>query len=153
MVDKGKIRTFIIGGVAGALAGILLAPRSGKELRGSIASRAGEARERGRETYFDAQERARERISEARDRPPPGTEPSAQPERPTPPEALTTLGGAEEGGPPPGRPPLRDVSRDAAPEAVSGEAADDAEELRRRIGETRARLRERLEGPSGKGDA
>ncbi|HKZ27325.1 MAG TPA: YtxH domain-containing protein, partial [Rubrobacteraceae bacterium] len=46
MVDKQKIGTFVLGGIAGALAGILLAPKSGKELRGSIANRAGEARER-----------------------------------------------------------------------------------------------------------
>ncbi|MGI8866522.1 MAG: YtxH domain-containing protein [Rubrobacteraceae bacterium] len=67
MIDKQRIRTFLIGGAAGAIAGILLAPRSGRELRGSISNRAGEARERGRESYFDVGERMRERISRTRD--------------------------------------------------------------------------------------
>jgi gas vesicle protein len=70
MLDKQRLRTFVLGGIAGALAGILFAPKSGKELRGSITSRAGEARERGRETYFEAQERMQERIAEVRERPP-----------------------------------------------------------------------------------
>src|SRR3712207_2501352 len=55
VLDKQRLRTFLLGGAVGILAGILLAPRSGRELRGSIADRAGEARERSRETYFEAQ--------------------------------------------------------------------------------------------------
>ena len=43
MLDKQRIRAFVLGGLAGAVAGILFAPKSGKELRGSITSRAGEA--------------------------------------------------------------------------------------------------------------
>ena len=46
MLDKQRLRTFVLGGLAGALAGIIFAPKSGKELRGTIASRAGEAREK-----------------------------------------------------------------------------------------------------------
>lgn len=150
MLNKQKLRTFVLGGVAGALAGILFAPKSGKELRGSIASRAGEARERSRESYFEAQERVQERISEARERPPrqeearpvtdlrPRLEPAAAepalgPEPPIDSPAMT----------PPDPPPLRDVSRDAPWPA----AGDDPEELRRRIQETRSRLRGRLEAP------
>lgn len=111
--------------------GILLAPRSGKELRGSLANRAGEARERSRETYFDAQEQMRERLAEVRegsrqrpevvdlgDSPPVSGETEAQ------------------------RPYLRDVSRDVEPEA--GEEIADAErseQLRRKVRETRERLR------------
>ena len=67
MLDKQRLRTFVLGGAVGALVGILLAPRSGRELRGSLANRAGEARERGRETYFDAQEQMRERLAEVRE--------------------------------------------------------------------------------------
>ena len=67
MLDRQRLRTFVLGGAVGALVGILLAPRSGKELRGSLANRAGEARERGRETYFDAQEQMRERLAEVRE--------------------------------------------------------------------------------------
>src|SRR3712207_8436599 len=66
VLDKQRLRTFLLGGMAGVLAGILLAPRSGRELRGSLANHAGEARERGRETYFDAQEQMRERLGEGR---------------------------------------------------------------------------------------
>ena len=140
MVDKQKIGTFVLGGAAGVLAGILLAPRSGKELRGSIASRAGEARERGRESYFEARERARERAAEGRDAPPPREEeldltvgPASEPVDPPPvfsPSAPTTL---------------RDVSGEDAVD-VGTPAEPEPEELRRRIQETRSRLRARLEG-------
>src|ERR687895_1681512 len=67
VLDKQRLRTFLLGGAAGILAGILFAPRSGKELRGSVMERAGEARERGRETLFEAQERMQERLSEVRE--------------------------------------------------------------------------------------
>ena len=67
MLDKQRLRTFVLGGAVGALVGILLAPRSGRELRGSLANRAGEARERGRERYFGAQEQVRDRLAEARE--------------------------------------------------------------------------------------
>ncbi len=135
MIDKQRLRTFLLGGVAGALAGFLLAPRSGKELRGSIANRAGEARERGRETYFEAQERMQERFSRAREHIPRETGPA----RESVVEKLPRLSSdIEEVSPDP--PLLRDVSRDM-PRPSPGE---DPEELRRRIQETRLRLRARL---------
>src|SRR3712207_115165 len=90
VLDKQRLRTFLLGGAAGILAGILLAPRSGRELRGSVRERAGEARERGRETLFEARERMQERLSEARE----GTQQRAPEDAP------------------PRRPPLRDVSRE-----------------------------------------
>ncbi len=149
MLDKQRLRTFLLGGAAGILAGILLAPRSGRELRGSIADRAGEARERSRETYFEAQERMRERLAEAREgsrRRPEDTD-------------LTTAGAA---GPSPEeetpasqrRPQLRDVSRDVARGEPGGEpeeetTAERSEELRKKVRETRARLTERLDGSRG----
>ncbi len=162
MLDKSKLRTFVLGGIAGAVAGILLSPKSGKELRGSLANRAGEARERGRETYFEARERARERLAEARDRPPPRVSapvpenaPSPRPVEPLPPlgESLEKPLGAPADKPLAEEPfmdppPLRDVSGDAPPGPASG---GDPEELRRRIRETRLRLRERLDGPGGEG--
>lgn len=67
MLDRRRLGAFLLGGAVGALAGIVFAPRSGKELRGSLSDRAGEARERGREAYFDAQEKFQERRSERRD--------------------------------------------------------------------------------------
>ena len=135
MLDKQKLRTFVLGGIAGALAGVLLAPRSGKELRGSISNRAGEARERGRETYFEAQERMQERFSGAREHIPRETGPA----RESVVEKLPRLSSdIEEVSPDP--PLLRDVSRDMSRPSPG----ENPEELRRRIQETRLRLRARL---------
>jgi len=158
MLDKQRIRAFVLGGLAGAVAGILFAPKSGKELRGSITSRAGEARERGRETYFEAQERVQESIAETRERSPRRgeidgegvvTDPLAE-LRPSAPEPELDPGPPVE-VPPAGRPsdppPLRDVSQDV-PGTLAG---DDPEEIRRRIQETRSRLqRARLDTPEPK---
>jgi hypothetical protein len=145
VLDKQRLRTFLLGGAAGILAGILLAPRSGKELRGSIADRAGEARERSRETYFEAQERMRERLSAARE----GS-------RPRPEEADPMTAGAA--GPSPEETPvtqqrghLRDVSRDVGGGGEPKEemASERSEELRKKVRETRERLAERLDGARG----
>src|ERR671916_1761238 len=105
VLDRQRLRTFVLGGAVGALVGILLAPRSGKELRGSLANRAGEARERGRETYFEAQERMAEHFADRSARVP-REERWAGPDLPqeTDPEARPTRELR--------RPPLRDVSRD-----------------------------------------
>jgi hypothetical protein len=168
MLDKQRLTTFVLGGAAGALAGILLAPKSGRELRGSIASRAGEARERGRETYFEAQERVQERFAESRERPPQRGEitpeqaggPLPKLGSPTAPEPV--LGYEPPAGIPaeassetptgatPGTPPLRDVSWDA-PRQAPGEDPD-PQEIRRKIQETRSRLRARLEKPGNEAD-
>ena len=121
--------------------GILLAPRSGRELRGSLANRAGEARERGRESYFEAQEQMRERLAEVR-------EGSRQhPE-------VVDLGDSSpaSGGATTPRPYLRDVSRDVEPEAARETASPEAErseELRRKVRETRERLRGPKDGGQG----
>ena len=125
----------MLGGAVGALVGILLAPRSGKELRGSLANRAGEARERGRETYFDAQEQMRERLAEARE----GSRGRSE---------GVDLGGSSPASAGTSRPYLRDVSRDVGSESfaeTSGPEAERSDELRRKVRETRERLR----GPKG----
>ena len=137
MLDKQRLRSFVLGGAAGLLAGILLAPRSGKELRGSIRDRAGEARERSRESLFEAQERMQERISEVREDPG-AAEPAADAE---PAKAAPET---------PTRPFLRDVSRGEDEPARSG--AERSEELRRKVRETRARLRSNLDKPRGGGE-
>jgi gas vesicle protein len=129
-VNKQRLGTFVLGGIAGALAGILLAPKSGKELRGSISSRAGEARERGRETYFEAQERMQEHVSRAREYP------SSEPEE----ESLANLGPATPDPILEEPPPLREVG------------SPDTDDIRRRIQETRSRLRARLESPEEERD-
>jgi len=137
VLNRQRLRTFVLGGAVGALVGILLAPRSGKELRGSLANRAGEARERGRETYFDAQEQMRERLAEVRE----GSR--GRPEvvdlgdsSPSPEEAETS------------RPFLRDVSRDVEPVEETADA-ERSEELRRKVRETRERLRGQKDGGPG----
>jgi gas vesicle protein len=135
VLDKQLLRTFLLGGAAGILAGILLAPRSGRELRGSVMERAGEAREKGRETLFEARERMQERLSEVREGP--------RPEHPSgaPPEDAAT----------PRRPHLRDVSRGVEEEPAERDA-ERSEELRRKVRETRARLKGRLDGPRPVGE-
>src|ERR687898_1248811 len=101
VLDRQRLRSFLLGGAAGLLAGILLAPRSGRELRGSIRERAGEARERSRESLFEAQERMQERLSETREGP--NRRPEAEPADP---DRAQTPSGTQP------RPFLRDVSRD-----------------------------------------
>jgi len=127
-VDRGRLRTFLLGGAAGVLAGVLLAPRSGRELRGSLSDRAGEARERGRESFFERREGMRERRAARRE----GR--GRTPARQAPPEEETP------------RPRLREVSvhpEPSAPGPVGGSAtqAERSEELRRKVRETRERLR------------
>ena len=144
MVDKQRLRTFVLGGAVGALVGILLAPRSGREMRGSLANRAGEARERGRERYFGAQEQMRDRLAGARE----GSRQGRQ--------EVADLGGSpapeEETETP--RPHLRDVSRDVSREVVGGVEENTEEErsdeLRRKVKETRERLRGREGGEPGR---
>jgi gas vesicle protein len=130
VLDKQRLRSFLLGGVAGILAGMLLAPRSGRELRGSVMERAGEARERGRESLFEARERMQERLSEAREGSQQGTSSGSPPEESAP-----------------RRPHLRDVSSE-----VADEPTERSEELRRKVRETRDRLRGRLEGPRDVGE-
>jgi gas vesicle protein len=131
VLDRQRLRTFVLGGAVGALVGLLLAPRSGKELRGSLANRAGEASERGRETYFEAQEQMRERLAEVRE----GSR--GRPE-------VVDLGDSSSAEAQ--RPYLRDVSHEVEPEAVE-EIAERSEQLRRKVRETRERLR----GPKDSG--
>ena len=140
VLDKQRLRSFLLGGAAGILAGVLLAPRSGRELRGSLRERAGEARERSRESLFEAQERMQERLSETREGP--NRRPEAEPADPN---RAQTASGAPSGTQP--RPFLRDVSRDVDEDEPTGRGAERSEELRRKVRETRARLRENLDGP------
>ena len=155
MIDKQRLGTFVLGGAVGALVGVLLAPRSGRELRGSIADRAGEARDRSRESYFETQERLRERLAEMGEsdsrRPDPSEEipvgPSAGPDQE--PYSSPTLEGPRLQG-------LRDVSRETRENPSDpGQQEDDrpvddrSEELRRKVRETREQLRRRTKSPGG----
>lgn len=144
MLDKQRLRSFLLGGLTGVLAGILLAPRSGRETRGNIAERAGEARERGRERYFDTRESMRESFSANREGVPRFRRNENEP-------TVSTGAGAGDDERAPEdegvreRPVLRDVSRDFPSEG--GESADRSEELRRKVRETRERIRSRSVGP------
>lgn len=120
MLDRRQLGTFLFGGAVGALIGVLLAPRSGRELRGTFVSRLGEAGERGKESYYETQERLRERVSETRERPVRSGAESDEVRKES-----TELHGGEE----PDNPRLPESS----------------EELRRRIEETLTRLHERRE--------
>jgi hypothetical protein len=136
VLDRQRLRSFLLGGAAGILAGIFLAPRSGRELRDSIRERMGQARERGRESLFEVQERMQERLSEVREGM--NRQPEAEPTDASPTEATP---------PSPSRPSLRDVSRDVGEDEPAGPGAERSEELRSKVRETRARLRENLDGP------
>ena len=134
-MDRARLRTFLLGGAAGLLAGVLIAPRSGRELRGTLTDRAGEARERGRESFFETREEMRERRSALLDR----RGRTADPPRQAAPEPPLVAA-----------PRLRDVSHDpdttveaAAEGPVEGPTmgAERSEELRKKVRETRERLR------------
>jgi gas vesicle protein len=56
----------LIGGALGALAGILFAPKSGKELRSDIKGRGSEVLKDGKEIYDDASTKAKEIIEEVK---------------------------------------------------------------------------------------
>jgi gas vesicle protein len=56
---------FLIGGVVGALAALLFAPKSGKELRGDIIRKGEEAVEGSKRIYNDAKTKAQAIISDA----------------------------------------------------------------------------------------
>jgi len=159
MLDRQRVRTFLLGGLAGVVAGLLFAPRSGRETRGSLYTGAGTARERGRETLFETRERLEERLAARRYRLPEGGRAPVTPRAAAP-------GGAQapddpQAAPPEIHPHLREVPPRGDPAAGEGVAAAqgetmpneaaDPEELRRRISQTRSRLRERLrrDGPAG----
>lgn len=68
----GRVALFLLGGVVGAVAALLFAPKSGRELRGDIAdaTRKGvdQAREKAGEYYEVGRERATELYSTAANR-------------------------------------------------------------------------------------
>jgi gas vesicle protein len=65
--SRGYLFTgLLIGSVLGALAGILFAPKSGKELRSDIQEKGSEVFRDGKEIYSDTKKRARKIIKEAK---------------------------------------------------------------------------------------
>jgi len=71
MEEQGKsqfdfFKGLLIGGALGALAGILFAPKSGKELRSDIREKGSEILKDGKEIYADASTKAKEIIGEVK---------------------------------------------------------------------------------------
>jgi len=58
----------LIGSLGGALAGLLLAPKSGKKLREDIADNGSEALKDGKEFYFDAYKKAKSTLEDTMER-------------------------------------------------------------------------------------
>lgn len=59
-----KSLAFIVGGVVGAIGGLLLAPRPGKDTREQLKKRADELMEEGRERYGDQYDRVKDMASD-----------------------------------------------------------------------------------------
>jgi gas vesicle protein len=59
-----KSLAFIVGGVVGAIGGLLLAPRPGKDTREQLKKRADELMEEGRERYGDQYDRYKDMASD-----------------------------------------------------------------------------------------
>ena len=57
---------FLIGGVLGALAGILFTPKPGKEIRSNIKEKGSEVLKDAKDIYADASTKAKEIIEEAK---------------------------------------------------------------------------------------
>jgi len=67
--EKTKVHFFkglLVGGALGALAGILFAPKSGKEMRSDIKKKGNKIVKDGQEIYADASIKAKEIIGEVK---------------------------------------------------------------------------------------
>ena len=67
--EKTKVHFFkglLVGGALGALAGILFAPKSGKEMRSDIKKKGNKIVKDGQEIYADASTKAKEIIGEVK---------------------------------------------------------------------------------------
>lgn len=63
----GYLGWFLLGGMIGAVAGLLLAPRPGREMREMLAERSEELRRRAQEVASEAQGRAGEWLDKSRE--------------------------------------------------------------------------------------
>jgi gas vesicle protein len=63
----GHLGWFLFGATLGALAGLLLAPRTGEENRSYLSDRGGELARRAQELAMEAQDRAGEWIDKGRE--------------------------------------------------------------------------------------
>lgn len=86
--DEGKVgKNFLlgafIGGVAGAVAGMLLAPKSGKELRNSINQQAGSLLDRSSQIRGEVVEKGNDLVQKAKDLKPSKFDKNNEEETPT----------------------------------------------------------------------
>lgn len=58
----------LMGGILGAMAGLLFAPKSGRELRSELKEKGGEAFEDAKKFYAESQEKAKAIVEDARRR-------------------------------------------------------------------------------------
>ena len=61
------VKGLVIGGVSGALAGLLLAPKSGKKLRADIKEKGSDALKDTKEFYLDTQKKAKCALEDTKD--------------------------------------------------------------------------------------
>ena len=62
---SGFVQGLLIGGILGALAGLLMAPKSGKELRAELKQKGGKAIDEAKELYTETQMKAKDILEEA----------------------------------------------------------------------------------------
>lgn len=72
MTDRGSsaglvLLSFIVGGIAGGILGILFAPKSGKETREDISEAAAEMKKEAEKFAKDARERVESFVTESKD--------------------------------------------------------------------------------------
>ena len=65
---KGLLKGFLVGGLLGATAGILFAPKGGKDLRSGIKSKGEEVLKETKEFYSDTKAKAETMYENARNR-------------------------------------------------------------------------------------
>ena len=143
-MDRARLRTFLLGGAAGPARGCAHRPPQRPRASRLPLHRAGEARERGRESYFETREGMRERRAALRRaaRGPSGFLRRGGRADPAPAAQGVSV---DPEGPPPSEPSGR------ACWGTVGEA-ERSEELRRKVRETRERLRaSRTWGPRREG--
>lgn len=64
---RGKFASFILGGIAGAIGGLLFAPKSGKQTRETIKKRADDIIDQSKDVYDTQREKVTEAVGSGRE--------------------------------------------------------------------------------------